>query len=391
MEARAYHLQARAPFHFGLRGVGIEATATRGPSDTLFSALCHAMRHMFGVGALEDFLAGYAGPDPPLILSSAFPYVLVRREDEVEGWGPPDAFDPAGAIRFFPRPMEPPPGVPDLPRERKTIKKMAWVSETIFRAWVTGERLGDHYTSGHLVHGGRVWLTAAEAAQVAGWRDEESDVIRLWAVGDVPRVTVDRRASTSAVYQAGRVWFQPGGGLWLLARWHEDWCERGELALQSLGHEGIGGERSAGHGLFRLRGPHTLTPLPDPKLGKRFLTLSLYYPTREELPGVLGGGGLSYRFQVRRGWMASPDSAAEAEGEALSGSALRRKAARMFAEGSILRWPDTKPVSNGSAVLGGLADTTPEVFGAHRVYRYGLAFPVGLGADAVRPMERGVL
>ena len=80
MDATMYHLEARAPFHFGLRGVGIEATAVHGPSDTLFSALCYAIRQQFGLAALQDFLAGYPSPDPPLLLSSAFPYVLVRHD-----------------------------------------------------------------------------------------------------------------------------------------------------------------------------------------------------------------------------------------------------------------------------------------------------------------------
>jgi len=56
------------------------------------------------------------------------------------------------------------------------------------------------------------------------------------------------------------------------------------------------------------------------------------------------------------------------------GSGLRRKAVRMFTEGSLLRWPD------GKTCLGTLADVTPDVFAAHKVWRYGLAFPVGYHA-----------
>lgn len=371
MDAMMYHLEARAPFHFGLRGVGIEATAAYGPSDTLFSALCHVVRQQFGMATLQEFLRGYSSPDPPLLLSSAFPYVLARGEEEVEGWKQPAALAPGQAVRFFPRPLEPPPGVPDDPKERKTVKKIAWVSEGIFRAWVGGESLEPHYRQDHLVQGERVWLTAEELTQVAGWRDEETDAIRLWAVGDVPRVTVDRRASTSAVYQAGRVWFPPGGGLWLLMRWREDWQQRGELALRVLGDAGLGGERSAGHGLFCPHGPHPMSGLPDPTPGERFVTLSLYYPSEVELADVLKGDGISYRFQMRRGWMASPDDGRDASGNPVRGQALRRKAVRMFAEGSILRWPD------GNTVRGKLADVTPDAFQTHRVYRYGLAWGVG--------------
>jgi len=384
MDATVYHLEARAPFHFGLRGVGIEATAVRGPSDTLFAAICQALRQQFGLEALQEFLAGYATPDPPLVMSSAFPYMLSRREEEVEDWQPPRPFEPGQAVRLFPRPLASPPGVPDDPDQRKTVKRIGWVSETIFRAWLVGDRDllaqawveeaivdGQKVAYPNLVQGRKVWLTGAEREKLAGWRDEETDAIHLWAVGDVPRVTVDRRANTSAVYQAGRVWFQPGGGLWLLAHWREDWRARGETALRVLGDAGIGGERSAGHGLFHLRGPHTLTGLPEPRPGGHFLTLSLYYPTREELAQVLQGDQVHYQFQIRRGWMSSPDRALSDTGEALSGSALRRKAVRMFAEGSILCWPDERPV------LGGLADVTPKAFDAHQVWRYGLAWAVG--------------
>jgi CRISPR-associated protein Csm4 len=379
MDAMAYHLEARAPFHFGLRGVGIEATTVHGPSDTLFSGLCHALRQQLGPATLQDFLDGYTSPDPPLVLSSAFPYVLTRREEEVEDWELPDPFDDSEAIRFFPRPLEPPPGVPDEPDERKRVKKIAWVSEGIFRAWVGGESLERHYDPGCLVQGERVWLTADERERVAGWRDEDTDAIQLWAVGDVPRVTVDRRASASAVYQAGRVWLQPGGGLWLLVRWREDWQKRGELALQVLGDAGIGGERSAGHGHFHLRGPHVLSDLPDPTPGGRFLTLSLYYPTEAELADVLQGDDINYRLRMRRGWMSSPDWTKIGEDESFSGSALRRKAVRMFAEGSILRWPDGRPIQ------GALADVTPEVFDAHKVWRYGLAYAVGYRPEGGAP------
>jgi len=384
MDAMAYHLEARAPFHFGLRGVGIEATAIHGPSDTLFSALSHTVRQQFGLTMLQDFLAGYSSPNPPLVLSSAFPYVLVRREEEVDDWKPPAPFGPDQAIRFFPRPIEWPPGVPDEPGERKAVKRIAWVSESIFRAWITGDSHslfrewikettldGQKVKHPNLLQGGQVWLTMEEWECVAGWREEETDAIRLWAVGDVPRVTVDRQASTSTVYQAGRVWFQPGSGLWLLMRWREDWRERGETALQVLGDAGVGGERSAGHGLFRPHGPYPLSSLLNPTPGERFLTLSLYYPTEAELADVLKGDGGNYRFQMRRGWMASPDDSHNAEGNLVRGRALRRKAVRMFAEGSILRWPD------GSTVLGALADVTPDAFKTHKVWRYGLAWAVG--------------
>ena len=373
MDFGVYHLQALSAFHFGLRGVELEATATHAPSDTLFSALCHALREQFGLACLQEFLLGFAEPEPPVTLSSAFPYALARGEKQ-EDWVLPRQIEAGQAVRFFPRPLDWPPGLPDLADERKNVKGIEWVSETLFRGWINGENLSAHWRKENWVHDKHVWLTEQERQQIAGWRDEDSDEIRLWTVGDVPRVTVDRRHSGSAVYQAGQLRFQPGGGLWLLARWHEDWRQRGETALRVLGETGIGGERSSGYGQFILHGPHSVAALPEPIAGERFVTLALYFPKEQELPAVLKDERVSYRLRVRRGWMSSPDQVQGPGGKAVRGSALRRRAVRMFAEGSLLYWPE------GRTTLGDLADVTPEAFdparGGHNVWRYGYALPV---------------
>jgi CRISPR-associated protein Csm4 len=373
MDAKAYHLQGRSGFHFGLRGVGIEATSVHAHSDTLFSAFCHALRQQFDQATLQDFLNAYQTEEPPLLLSSGFPYVLERSEEEVD-WTLPGGVEPQQVVRFFPRPLTWPTCVPDLPDERKSVKRIQWVSEWLFRAWVNGDDLSVHCKERTLLQGQQVWVTDMELQSVAGWRDPESDEIRLWAEDDVPRVTVDRRRSTSNVYQAGLIRFQPGGGLWFLAYWREDWRARGETALQSLSDAGIGGERSSGYGRFTLHGPHAVPALPEPVPGERFLTLSLYYPRPEELSAVLRDQKVSYSLRVRRGWMSSPEAVADPSAGIVRGTALRRKSVRMFAEGSLLYWPE------GRRTLGALADVTPDAFdpahGGHTVWRYGYALPV---------------
>ncbi len=88
------------------------------------------------------------------------------------------------------------------------------------------------------------------------------------------------------------------------------------------------------------------------------MTLSLYHPTREEVDGGRLGEAY-YRLRVRRGWVGSAE-----------GQGLRGKAVRMLAEGSVIYGGDA----------GDLVDVTPEGFAAHRVYRYGLAFPIAVEA-----------
>jgi len=354
MQTIAYHLRPRAPFHFGVRGVGVEATALTARSDSLFSALCITLRELYGEAELTHFLDLFPtrerpNRNPPLLLSASLPY--------------------AGDVRFYPRPLLPAPGLENEPAEQKHQKEITFVSETIFHAWVTGGDVLQHYDrseDGNLLHGGRVWVTADERVALSKFDDlldQDTDQIRMWTVGDVPRVTVDRVSSSSSVYQAGQVRFAPGAGLYLLVAWRDDeWRGRFWELLQVLGDAGIGGERSSGYGLFAPLEPESVA-LPDAKGAERWMTLSSCWP----LPGQEGmlGPGAAYRLENRRGWMDSPD-----------GRNLRRKSVHMLEPGSVLR---TLP---GQTIYGGLADVTPEIFDTHTVWRYGLALPVGYG----RPM-----
>lgn len=368
MPIQAYYMVARTPFHLGERGVANEATSVYCHADTLFSALCQTLREISGNDRLKEFLDTYGGQTPALAISSAFPYVAASH-----------VFSPSTVMRLYPRPAEPPPGVDDDPEARKAVKKIAWLSEPLWRAWLTGEIPAACLTRAngpepaHLRQGGQLWLTPDEAAEEAHYVGPDSDPESYWKRSDAPRVTVDRVSSASAVYQVGRVTYAPGGGLWFLAQIEEDWRDEIEAALHALGDAGLGGERSNGHGAFALHGPHDLPrPLPRPQEKGRVVLLSPCYPIESELPGIVEGEHISYELIARRGWMSSPDRVPPTDDhEAIAGTALRRKTALMFAEGSILRSPD------GARTMGKLADVTPDVFHAHRIKRYGLAIVAG--------------
>ncbi len=333
MQTQVFYLEARSPFHFGERGVGLEATSVVAHADTLFSALCATCRELYGVDTLSTMLAAFQ-EEPPFLLSSGFPYINTG----------------SGMVRFYPRPLDNPPGADPGDQEvRKQTKKVKWVSENIFKRWISAEAVHDDFKP---LHEGEVWVSKEEASAI-----DETAV--LWETGDVPRVTVDRSTSASQIYRAGRVYFAPGNGLWIAFCWLNDgWQPSIEECLHVLSDAGVGGERSAGHGQFKVAG-NEWVDMPEPT--GRFVTLSPYWPQPEETATALGSGA-AYKLLVRRGWMGSPD-----------GSALRRKAVRMVEEGSVLNWA-------GGRTAGGLAWVTPDVFTVHEVYRYGYAFPVGMEA-----------
>jgi CRISPR-associated protein Csm4 len=345
MQMMIYPLRPRAPFHFGVRGVGIEATSLTARSDMLFSALCITLRELHGRVELERFLDEFptrAHPErePPMLLSAGLPY--------------------AGDIRFYPRPLLPVPGLEHDPTEQKYQKKIAFVSEVVFQAWVGGRDVLQHYDRRrrqNLLHGGQIWVTAEERAVLSDRFLDDDAQVRMWTVGDVPRVTVDRATSSSSVYQAGQVRFAPGAGIYLLIAWRDEgWRDRFWDMLQVLGDTGIGGERSSGHGMFTPLEPQSVD-LPGMTGASRWMALSSCWP----LPGQEGllGPGAAYRLENRRGWMDSPE-----------GRNLRRKSVRMLEPGSILR---SLPEHD---VYGGLANVTPDIFNAHTVWRYGLGLPV---------------
>lgn len=363
MQVVAYHLEARSPFHLGVRGVGIEETGVYATADTLFSALCHTIRQTGGNATLLDWLDSYAHGEPAMVLSSAYP------------WRP--ALD-GTAFRLWPRPLAEPPGLRVAPEERKSVKGVAWLSGRIWSDWLAGKALKDHWpsavgsrpdTAGELLQSGRVWVSAADRTSLHG--------DQFWSTGDAPRVTVDRVTNASEVYQAGRVQYAEGGGLWFAVLWGSNrWREMGEAALHVLGDAGLGGERSSGHGQFRVAAQEDLD-LPYAGAGHRCVLLSPFYPAdQQELTAALAGQP-AYQLQVRRGWMSSPDGCMMADGTGkqtpVSGSALRRKSVRLFAEGSLLA------ATSEAGYMGALADAAPAAFAAHAVYRYGIALLAGYG------------
>ena len=128
-----YRLVPRGAFHFGERGVGLEATTETYPSDSLFSSVCAAVRELDGADALQHLLAGFQHGDPPFLLSSCFPWAGEQGREVV--W-------------FFPRPFLPWPGG-EAPRvaaevppegaaaEAKAFKKLRYVSAGVLRSYLT--------------------------------------------------------------------------------------------------------------------------------------------------------------------------------------------------------------------------------------------------------------
>lgn len=333
MNVFTYRLRFRGPLHVGERGIGQEATRAHVPADTLFSALCTMWRELYGVEDLEGALLPAFQTGAPFRLSSAFPF--------------------AGDVRFYPRPL-----LPLDVDDQKSLRRVRFVSESVFTALLRGETPPFH--AALRINGGAAWVSREEKEALARFTDDASGEIALWKRTVVPRVSLDRVTSRSAIWQFGRVLFAEDCGLWFATTFEPGWRGAFESALRLLGDSGLGGERGAGNGLFTPEAQASL-------LGARasspaaFVTLSPCCPKdAAEAAALTTGDAVSYELLPRRGWIGSPEA-----------GNLRRQMVWMFAEGSVLSG------AGDAAQAGRLVSVKPDA-SPHDVLRYGLAFPVGI-------------
>jgi len=375
-ELTEYRLTFRSGYHLGTRGVNLEESGVVIPSDTLFAALVDAFAR--GGGDPEDLVAlfpgadGGASGDPPFLLTSAFPF--------------------AGAVRFFPMPVPLQRFFTEemLKERRKELKRVRFVSESLFRRMLEGETMDGWLfpeseqaepATGVALQRGIFWLTVEEVAGLPksmrrpSGRRHALRYVRVYAVQQTPRVAVDRVSSASDIFHTGRVSLAPYCGLWFGVAWRRPEVPVGERevtvsqafgqALALLQDDGLGGERSAGYGAFDCVETGASIILSDPRPGGLALLLSRYRPRQAELPDALTGNGTSYALTSVAGWLRSWGAASQ-----------RRRRLWLVDVGGIVR-------TVGLGPWGDLVDVRP-IYSSpagelpHPVWRYGLALGAGL-------------
>lgn len=309
MKLFACRSKPRAPLHLGEREEWREGSSPFIHSDTLFSAFCHSYLLLYGKEELSSLLQWFKNGNPPFLFSSIFPF-----------WK---------ETYYLPVPKN------QIPKT-KEAKKILFVEKKGFESLLKGESL----------------------EEVRKTIKTISKKEKPWVLENVPRISLSRLSNhpmeDGGLFHFGEVSYREDAGLFFLLHYNDaEWQKKVEATLRLLADEGIGGGRSVGKGAMRPPEFREID-LEIPEKADATLTLSLYFPSSQEREGLSEG---FYELIERKGYIYSP-----------YGQSLRRRAVRMFSEGSVFpSYPKRR---------GGLVDVTPKIFKHHPVYRYGFCFGI---------------
>lgn len=327
----AYRLAFEGPFHLGTGRDGDLANLDLLPrSDTLAAAIISLWRHVMPAASAGDVT--HLAAAPPFAISSALPTVMAGGDWRTL------LFVPAGT---FDRVAELPSGL------RKELKRIRFADADALRALL----------------GGRLPVTAAQSGEALISGNFQGE---LWHHQSRLRLQVDRigdRPMEGLLYEFGSVQLGVRARLTVVVDFIEEESRRGvEAALALLGDEGIGGDRSSGYGGFEIE-------QVSENFGKDFadlgdgarLSLSLLYPSRDEIEAGLLDAPAEYTIASRGGWTTAQGA-----------GAMRRKPVNLIVEGSIIR--DLRRRSYGASpmVLEAGAGAGP----THPVFRPGRAVTI---------------
>jgi CRISPR-associated protein Csm4 len=281
-------------------------------SDTFFGGLVWSYRELYGRDEVEAFIE--ACRKKALLFSSLYPCRI-------------------GGANLCPLPL-------NLSIEVKELfKERPWAaSEKLFRNLIEGASIKELGSSLKL-HGGALYAADEEPVELRRMKSYKN--------------VKDRLIGSTDLWRLSYCVLGDGCGLRLLYKVIEPKEvpeKKLASALRLLSENGLGGERSTGLGGSSEPPIIKEESIDEPKNTGFFMTLSLYYPTRDEIEKHAEGRSY-YELVERRGFR---DYRAGGQ---------RNSIVRIFREGSVFPVVSEYP---GSMV---------DVDG---VYRYGLAYPVSV-------------
>jgi CRISPR-associated protein Csm4 len=320
-------IEPYSSFHIGTdEGVVAEKSDNIIHSDTLFGGIISSYSKLYGDDDLREIKS-----DESFVLSSAFPYCK--------------------DILFFPKPLKKI-NLSHIQIEdsklAKQIKSVEFVSLSILVDILKDNTLD---IKENMIFDDSFLISENEV-------DELKDVKFIIKTFSSSRNVLDRITNLSEIFYIGetKVNTKQNCGFYFFIKPSKKFSiEKIKSAIELLGDEGLGGDRSVGKGSFKIK-EFNEYELPEISLVNptKILLLSLYNPQKSEIEnGILNGA--EYDFTIRSGWLYTSTNIS-----------WRKKQLRMFKEGSVLR--------NIGNITGRIVNVAPDEFKEHKIYQNGLAF-----------------
>lgn len=245
-------------------------------SDTLFGAICFAIEQIHGDDVLTKIIKKFENT-PPFLLSSAFPYVKYDN----------------GRIHFLPKPIEDIEKIHDYKKyidSFKTLKSVKYISDDIFNDWING----------------RIDGTILQNMDKYNVKDgllfpKEKQYKFSIKNFDIPRNHINRLDNSPDIYYFGGYYYKNVGLFFMIRLYDEKYDVLLRGALKFLRDRGFGEDISVGKGEFKIEEISENKILELPKSQKRFITLSRYIPSIDEIYALRGRHNLFYDIYTKRG------------------------------------------------------------------------------------------
>lgn len=306
-------------------------------SDRLFGAICVAIKTVHGEEKLIEMLKNFE-KDPPFLLSSIFP--CVKQEQLKQS-------HENNIIYFLPKPIE---DVQKIDNHRiyienyKKLKDVKYVSDDIFNDWTNGKISESHILKNidkYKVKAGLLFL-------------KEKKLQFNIVTSDTPRNRINRtnNLSEDIFYFNGNTY--DNMNLFFIVRLYDHKYE--ELLNNALNflrdYRGFGKDLSVGKGKFEIEEISEKKIIKSLKDNKRFVTLSRYIPSTDEIDMFKMRKNAYYEIASKRGMIS--------EGKP-------KKQAHFFSEGST--FPNLKNIYGKMLCV------------HEKAVEYGFSFNVGIAYE----------
>lgn len=246
-------------------------------SDTIYGATFSAIYNLY-----EDFdeMLELFKQTPPFLISSAFPFVFAKE-----------------TTHFFPKPIE---GSQQKMTmiDGSTMKKMKsvkYIHESIFNQWIDGK------TNEYDLASNIDKYSIKDGVMYPKKLNLNFSIKSL----DIARNSINRQTQfTDIFYSSGN--YYTNSGLFFLVRFMNNESEKKYSGLikgvfKFLRDRGFGGDVSSGKGHFEITDFSDTEIIQEPEKGNRFISLSRYHPTQDEIATYNRNRDIWYDIFTKRG------------------------------------------------------------------------------------------